>query len=54
MRKILRAIGSGVGITLIVTLVLSAVLWLLGPFFAFGEARPFEGLTGRLIGLGVL
>ncbi|MGA0614033.1 type VI secretion system membrane subunit TssM [Paracoccus sp. KR1-242] len=54
MRKVLAALGSSIGITVILTLVLSAVLWLLGPFFAFGEARPFVEVPGRLVGLAIL
>lgn len=53
-RRILRAIFSGVGITIWVTLIFSLLLWFLGGFLAFGEARPFDSTLGRLVGLGVL
>ena len=52
--RLLRALGSGIGITVIVSLVFSALLWTLGGYVGFGEARPFDTLTGRLVGLGVL
>ena len=54
MRRILRAIGSAIGITVIVALVLSLCLWFLGPFLGFGDTRPFDGVLGRLVGLAVL
>lgn len=54
MRKLLKALGSAIGITLIVALVLTAGLWLLGGYFGFGGARPFESVSGRLVGIAVL
>ena len=54
MGKFLRALGSGIGITIIVSLTLSACLWFLGALLGFGEARPFETMLGRLVGLAVL
>lgn len=53
-RRILRAVFSGIGISFMVGVALSLALWVFGPFLAFGEARPFESLTGLLIGLAVL
>jgi len=35
-------------------LLLAFVIWFLGPYFAFGEARPFAGLLGRLIAILVI
>ena len=52
--KLLRFLVSGVGITLIVALILSACLWFLGGYLAFAEARPFETLLGRFVGLSIL
>ena len=52
--RVLRALGSGIGITIIVTLVLSALLWTLGGYVGIGESRPFDTITGRLVALGVL
>lgn len=54
LRRILRAVFSGIGISFLVGLALSAVLWVFGPFVAFGEARPFAEPLGRLVGLAVL
>ena len=54
MGRILRALGSGIGITLLVALSLSLCLWFLGGFLGFGDARPFDSVAGRLVGLGVL
>lgn len=52
--RVLRAIFSSIGITLIVTAVLSLCLWFLGGYLGFGEARPFDGPVGRVVGIGVL
>ncbi|MDO9524339.1 MAG: type VI secretion system membrane subunit TssM, partial [Gemmobacter sp.] len=52
--KVLRALGSSVGIVIIVAVVLSACLWFLGGFLGVGDARPFDSVLGRLVGLAVL
>jgi type VI secretion system protein ImpL len=51
MKKILlnRWFLGSVGIVL-----LALVLWFLGPYFAFGEARPFASVLGRVIAVLVL
>ena len=54
IRRFLRFLGSGIGITLILAIVLSAVLWFLGGFVGIGESHPFDSVLGRLIGLTVL
>ncbi|WP_338066941.1 type VI secretion system membrane subunit TssM [Rhodosalinus halophilus] len=54
MRRVLSALGSGIGIVVIVTLILSLCLWVFGPLLGFGEARPFESVAGRLAGLAVM
>ncbi|WP_102107678.1 type VI secretion system membrane subunit TssM [Oceaniglobus roseus] len=54
MRKILRALFSGVGLTIIVSLILSLCLWFFGGFLGFGEARPFDTLVGKVVGVGVI
>jgi type VI secretion system protein ImpL len=54
MSNFLRALGSGIGITIIVSLILSLTLWFLGGFLGFGDARPFDSVLGRLVGLAVL
>ena len=35
-------------------LLLALVLWFLGPYFAFGEARPFLSVLGRVVAVLVL
>ncbi|MFN3294785.1 MAG: type VI secretion system membrane subunit TssM, partial [Gemmobacter sp.] len=54
IRRILRAMFSGIGISFMVGIALSLALWVFGPFLAFGEARPFETVVGRLVGFSVL
>jgi type VI secretion system protein ImpL len=54
IRRFFRALGSAIGIVIIVALVLSLCLWFLGGFLAFGEARPFDTVLGRLVGLSVM
>ncbi len=51
MKKLLlnRWTLSVVGIVL-----LALVIWFLGPYFAFGEARPLFGVVGRVIAILVL
>ncbi|TMM54139.1 type VI secretion system membrane subunit TssM [Sulfitobacter sabulilitoris] len=50
----LRFLGSGIGITLIVSAILSACLWFLGGYLGIGDAHPFDSVVGRLVGLAVL
>jgi type VI secretion system protein ImpL len=54
MSKLLRALGSFIGITVIVALSLSLCIWFLGGFIGIGDARPLQGIAGRLVGLGIL
>ncbi|PWR01182.1 type VI secretion system membrane subunit TssM [Meridianimarinicoccus roseus] len=54
MGKVLRALGSSIGITMIVALSLSLCIWFLGGFLGIGDARPLESVAGRLVGLGIL
>ncbi len=54
MKAVLRFLTSGIGVTIIVGIVLSAALWLVGGFIGFGDARPFATVFGRLVGLAVL
>ncbi len=35
-------------------LLVSLAIWFGGPYLAFGNAKPFEGVTGRLIAIAVL
>ncbi|SFH79985.1 type VI secretion system membrane subunit TssM [Albimonas pacifica] len=34
--------------------ILGAAIWFMGPLLAIGEARPFDGLWGRLVAIGAL
>ena len=52
--KLLRALGSGIGITLIVGIIASLCLWFVGGYLGFGDRHPFDSVTGRLVGLAVL
>ena len=52
--KFLRLLGSGIGITLILGLILSLCLWFVGGYLGFGDQHPFDSVTGRLVGLAVL
>ncbi|MEM6304079.1 MAG: type VI secretion system membrane subunit TssM [Pseudomonadota bacterium] len=52
--RIIRAIFSGIGITVMVALAFSALIWFLGAFLALGDWRPFESTMGVLVGLAVL
>ena len=54
IRNVLRAVFSGIGITVMVAVILSLCLWFLGGFLGFGDARPFDSVLGRLVGLAVL
>ena len=51
MKKLLT---SGWFLGAIGVLLLALVIWFLGPYFAFGEVRPFASIAGRLIGILVL
>jgi type VI secretion system protein ImpL len=54
MKKLLGALASGIGITVCVSVILSITLWFVGGFLGFGDARPFDSVIGRLVGLAVL
>lgn len=54
IRKTLRAVFSGIGITVMVAFILSLCLWFLGGFLGFGDARPFDSVTGRMVGIAIL
>ncbi|MBE3639055.1 type VI secretion system membrane subunit TssM [Mangrovicoccus algicola] len=54
MKPILRALGSGPGLLILVALVFSAAIWTVGPLLAIAEARPLTTVTGRLTGLALL
>jgi type VI secretion system protein ImpL len=52
--RFLRFLGSGIGITLILGLILSLSLWFVGGYLGFGSHHPFDSVVGRLVGLAVL
>ena len=52
--KVVRFFGSGIGITLMLAVVLSAALWFVGGYLGFGDRHPFDSVTGRLVGIAVL
>ncbi|ARE41186.1 IcmF-related protein [Rhodovulum sp. P5] len=54
MKAVWNAVTSTIGILIIVALIFSLGIWLVGPLLAIGEARPFDTVMGRLIGLAVL
>lgn len=54
MRRLLGAIGSSIGIAIIVAVVLSVCVWFFGGFLGFGNTRPFESVIGRLIAIAAL
>lgn len=52
--RVLRFLGSGIGITLILGVILSLCLWFVGGYLGFGDSHPFDSVLGRLVGLAVL
>jgi type VI secretion system protein ImpL len=54
MKSVLKALGSAIGILVIVALILSVCLWWFGPLLGFGDARPLETVMGRVIAIGVV
>jgi len=41
-------------LSLMALLLCCLILWFLGPYFAFADARPFDSVVGRLVGVLVL
>ncbi|MGI3170841.1 type VI secretion system membrane subunit TssM [Pseudooceanicola sp. C21-150M6] len=54
MKRILRALVSGVGITVMLALVFTALVWFLGGFLGFGDSRPLESVFGRVVGIALI
>ncbi len=50
----LRRIKSGIVLTLLIAIAFALTIWFLGPILAFGEARPFDTVFGRLISIGII
>lgn len=51
--KFFRALTSGVGITILVTLVFSLCIWFLGAFLGVADSRPLDGALPRAITIAV-
>lgn len=51
---ILRQIGSGIGITVIVALSLSLMVWFVGPLIAIAEVRPLEAMLWRAVSIAAI
>jgi len=53
MKKVLGALVSFPSLVIFGTLILSLVLWFLGPLLGFGDAHPFDSMTVRIIVIAV-
>ncbi|NYZ14119.1 type VI secretion system membrane subunit TssM [Azospirillum sp. RWY-5-1] len=54
LKKLLSILTSRWLVTLVGALALAAIVWFLGPLFAFADARPFEDQTVRLVAVFVI
>ncbi|MCP4379023.1 MAG: type VI secretion system membrane subunit TssM, partial [bacterium] len=54
MKKILGLLKQRWLITLLGIIALALFIWYLGPLFGFGQSRPFEAESHRLIAIGIL
>ena len=54
MKKVLSALVSFPSLAIIGTLIFSLLLWFFGPLLGFGDARPFDTVAARVIGVSVL
>ena len=54
MKSVLRALGSGISITIMVAIAFSLLIWFLGPHIAIGETRPWGSEIALVITLGVI
>lgn len=52
--RILSMFGGVSPIVLTVAIILSTCLWYFGPLLSLGGFRPFDTLTGRIVGVSVL
>ena len=43
----IRFLTSGITITVVLSLILSALIWFFGAFLGFGDARPLDGALAR-------
>jgi type VI secretion system protein ImpL len=49
MKRILKALGSSIAITLFVALGFSILVWFMGPLIGIGESHPWDSSLSRLI-----
>jgi type VI secretion system protein ImpL len=54
MKSLLKLFTQGWFLVLVALLLVSLVIWYGGPYVAFGEAKPFESVVGRLVAILVL
>lgn len=54
MLSLLKLLFSGIAISIFAAITLSLTIWYVGPYFAFGEVRPFATIPGRLVGIAVI
>ena len=54
MKSVLRALGSGISITIMVAIAFSLLIWFLGPHIAIGETRPWGSEIALVITLGII
>ncbi|MEM8690673.1 MAG: type VI secretion system membrane subunit TssM [Pseudomonadota bacterium] len=50
----IRFLTSGITITVVLSLILSALIWFFGAFLGFGDARPLDGALARGVTIAVL
>tara|TARA_B100000767_G_scaffold64089_1_gene60249 strand:- start:10928 stop:14500 length:3573 start_codon:yes stop_codon:yes gene_type:complete len=53
-KSILRVLGSGISITIFVTIGFSILIWFLGPLIGFGDNHPWDSSVSRLITIGLI
>ena len=54
MKKIIGILKQRWLITLFGVVAIALFIWYLGPLFGFGQSRPFEAESHRLITIGIL
>lgn len=54
IQRILQKLGTGIGITLSVSIVFSILIWFIGPSIGLGESHPWTSPLARLITITVI
>lgn len=54
LQVIRSAFFGSIGVLILVSLILALAIWYFGPLLAISDVQPFDSVTGRLIGIGVL